>query len=236
MTGERERLDGVADWYDGREDFDRHLIAHGARLIVGRARGTSVLEVGCGVGVMTEVFVGAFARVEGVDGSSRNIEATRAAVGDRARLHVSLFEDFSPERPAGEVVLASVLEHVVDPVGLLRSASGWMAEGGSLHVIVPNAGALNRRVGRAMGMLARLDELHARDHRLGHRRVYDRDHLEADIDAAGLAVAERSGIFLKPLSNAQMAGWPPELIAALFAVGDELPDLCSQLYARCVRR
>ena len=236
MTGERERLDGVADWYDGREDFDRHLIARGARMIVDRSRGASVLEVGCGVGVMTEVFVGHFARVEAVDGSARNVEVGRAAVDGRARFHVALFEEFTPDQPADEVVLASVLEHVADPVGLLRAASGWMNPGGSLHVIVPNAGALNRRIGRAMGLLSRLDELHARDHRLGHRRVYDREHLEADVEAAGLAVADRTGIFLKPLSNAQMAGWSPELVAALFEVGDELPDLCSQIYARCVRR
>ena len=231
---EVSRLEDVAGWYDSREDFDYHLIKYGARTLLGHAAGPSVLEMGCSSGVMTEELVKHFADVEVVDGSATYVEAVRQLVGGQAVFHVALFEDFTPARRFHEIVLASVLEHVVDPAALARRAAGWLAPGGALHVIVPNAGALNRRLGKAMGMLARLDELHERDHRLGHRRVYGRAALEADLARAGLRVTHCEGIFLKPLSNAQMKGWSPDLLDGLYEVGKELPDYCSQIYARCV--
>jgi 2-polyprenyl-3-methyl-5-hydroxy-6-metoxy-1,4-benzoquinol methylase len=231
---ETERLANVAEWYDSRNDFDYFLIKFGARMILENATGRSLLEVGCGGGVMTEEFVEHFADVVAVDGSEKYVTIARDHTSGRGRFFVSLFEEFDPGQRFDAVVMASVLEHVYDPVGLLKKSLEWLAPGGELHVIVPNAGALNRRVGKAMGLLSRLDEMNERDHMLGHRRVYDRVALEMDIRAAGLTVDKRGGILLKPLSNAQMHDWSPELIEAFYAVGKELPDYCTQIYARCI--
>lgn len=231
---ETERLEHVAEWYDSRNDFDYYLIKFGARLILDNASGDSLLEVGCGAGVMTEEFVERFPDLVAVDGTEKYVEIARANAGGRGQFVVSLFEDFEPGRKFDTVVMANILEHVIDPVGLMHKSLDWLAPGGSLHVAVPNAGALNRRIGKAMGLLSRLDEMNERDHMLGHRRVYDFATLEADVRAAGLTVAKRGGIFLKPLSNAQMKDWSPELIEAFFEVGKELPEYCSGIYARCL--
>jgi 2-polyprenyl-3-methyl-5-hydroxy-6-metoxy-1,4-benzoquinol methylase len=230
---EHNRLAKVAEWYDSRKDFDYHLIKYGASLILEHAAGDSLLELGCAGGVMTEEFVKRFPKLVVVDGSEKYVETAREIAGGRGSFHVSLFEDFEPGQTFDNIVMASILEHIVDPVGLLQIAKKWLNRGGMIHVIVPNAGALNRHIGKAMGMLSRLDELHERDHQLGHRRVYNRAALQADIEAAGLKAAGWDGIFLKPLSNAQMAGWLPELVDAFYQVGKQLPDYCSQIYARC---
>jgi len=230
---EHSRLAKVADWYDSRKDFDYHLIKYGAALILENASGHSLLELGCSAGVMTEEFVKRFPHLVVVDGSEKYVEIARQIAGGRGSFHVSLFEDFEPGQTFDNIVMASILEHIIDPVRLLRIARKWLKTGGMIHVIVPNAGALNRQIGKAMGMLSRLDELHERDHQLGHRRVYNRATLAANIQAAGLKVAGWDGIFLKPLSNAQMAGWSPDLLDAFYQVGKQLPDYCSQIYARC---
>jgi hypothetical protein len=54
--------------------------------------------------------------------------------------------------------------------------------------------------------------------------------LLADVNGAGLQVVRRQGIFLKILSNAQMEKLDTKLIEALFVVGRELPDFCSNIY------
>ncbi len=44
------------------------------------------------------------------------------------------------------VTMIEVLEHVVDPVGLLSDAARWLRPGGLLYVTTPNAGGMNCRI------------------------------------------------------------------------------------------
>ena len=57
--------------------------------------------------------------------------------------------------------------------------------------------------------------LNARDHQLGHRRVYTKESLKADIEACNLTIIEFGGVFLKPVSNKQIdENWNDEMIEA----------------------
>ncbi len=234
LTDEAGRLAGVAETYDPRATFDYHLVKYGAQIILEYAAGPAVLEMGCSTGVMTEELVTRFPEVVVVDGSAEYLEAAGRWVGGRASFHLSLFEEFAPDRLFNAIIMANILEHVADPVRLLGRARTWLAPGGAIHIIVPNAGSLHRRVGVAMGLLSRLDELNTRDLEVGHRRVYTFDALSADIHAADLAAAPLTGFFLKPLPNDQMQQWPQDLLDALLDVGKALPAYCAHIYARCV--
>jgi 2-polyprenyl-3-methyl-5-hydroxy-6-metoxy-1,4-benzoquinol methylase len=44
------------------------------------------------------------------------------------------------------VTMIEVLEHIVDPVGLLSAAARWLRPGGLLYVTTPNAGGMNCRI------------------------------------------------------------------------------------------
>lgn len=236
LAVEERRLAMVAATYDPRATFDYKLVKYGARIILEHATGPSVLEMGCGTGVMTEELVRRFPDLVVVDGSREYLEHTKRLVGEKASFHLALFEEFAPDRSFNEIIMANILEHVADPVGLLASAKTWLAPGGAIHIIVPNAGSLHRRVGVAMGLLTRPDELNDRDLGLGHRRVYTLESLSSDIYAAGLAGAELTGFFLKPLPNDQMQAWPQGVLDAFLEVGKQLPAYCAHIYARCVPR
>jgi hypothetical protein len=81
-----------------------------------------------------------------------------------------------------------------------------------------------------MGMLGSTTELNEADHRIGHRRVYTREALLADVQAAGLTIEHAGGVFLKPLSNGQIEEqWDEPLIQAFHEVGKHYPDLCAEL-------
>src|SRR5262249_5026143 len=154
-----------------------------------------------------------------------------ATVGPHVVFHHALFEDFAPPRRFDDIVMARALEHLDDPVGLLRTMRAWLEPGGRLHLVVPNAQSLHRRLGVHMGMLDRPGGLGGRDHKYGPRRVYDDDLLRCHVREAGWRVEQLTGVFLKPLSNAQMTAFAPELLDALFEVGRELPRYCAELYA-----
>jgi 2-polyprenyl-3-methyl-5-hydroxy-6-metoxy-1,4-benzoquinol methylase len=230
---ERERLERAAAWYDSRRGLNYDLVRSAAEMICERATGPRLLELGCAQGVMTRALAARFPEVVVVEGAHAHAETARAILGDPARVHHCLFEEFEPDRWFDDIVMAGVLEHVADPVGLLCRAARWLEAGGSLHIVVPNAESLHRRIGVALGMLRRLDELNEGDRAMGHRRVYTWDLLKAHIEEGGLQIVAREGNFLKPLSNAQMERWPQALREAFRAVGRDLPQLCAEIYTQC---
>lgn len=213
---------------------DYYLLRYCRRLVIPRVKGPRVLELGCAEGGMTRELVNHFAEVVAVDGSPALIEkAKREITAPNVTFVCCLLEDYEPEWKFNSIVAACVLEHIEHVVPMLERARGFLVPGGSMHITVPNAGALNRRVGKAIGMLKDLHDLHERDIRQGHYRVYSLPMLKVDIEAAGMRVTFTTGNFLKPLSDAQMSDWSESLLDALFTVGEDFPELCSEIYVEC---
>jgi 2-polyprenyl-3-methyl-5-hydroxy-6-metoxy-1,4-benzoquinol methylase len=228
----RDRVEASATWYKSREDFDSVLI-HYSWLRMKRRCGTkSALELGSADGLMTEELIKHFERVAVVEGAQKNIDWVRAHFPN-VQVHHCLFEEFETHERFQDIIAARVLEHLDDPVAVLKQMKNHLAPGGQIHIVVPNADSMNRKLGLAMGMLSSLDELTERDRSAGHVRVYRKDLLTAHVRAAGLRVVELTGTFLKPVSNAQMLGWDRNVLEGLFSLADELPLYCTELYAVC---
>ena len=224
-------LEKIAADYDSQRDFDRHLIAYDYERIRIWLRGERVLEMGCASGVMTRWLARDVQELEVVDAAQAYLDALAAdAALARVKRHHALFEQFQPAGSYSDIVMARALEHVADPVQLLRRVRTWLQPAGRLHVVVPNADSLHRRIGVAIGALDRVDKLSERDRRFGHFRVYRKALLLEHLTAAGLAPVHSEGVFLKPLSNAQLAGWDQHLLDAFNEVGRQLPDWCAELY------
>ena len=186
-------------------------------------RGSTVLELGYGEGLVTRALIDHGCRVTVVEGSTLLVEEAGRIHGDNVRCAHALFEDYRPAETF-EIVLAShVLEHVDEPRLVLDNASRWLAPGGRLIVIVPNRDSIHRRLAVIMGLQDRLDTLGPRDMLVGHQRVYSISTLEAELMDAGYELAETKGFFLKTLPNSMMLDYSPELIDALNVVAEALP-------------
>lgn len=105
----------------------------------------TVLDVGAAAGLLVKL-----ARDQGLD--ARGVEPSHDLVAAARRLHgVELIQGTLPhEQLLGArfdiVFLADVIEHVPDPVALLREARALVAPGGVLLVVTPDAGSLARRL------------------------------------------------------------------------------------------
>lgn len=105
----------------------------------GAGRALKVLEVGCGDGKLME-FLSDLDNVTmvGVDVSAPSVEKACKAGFD---VRLAAFEDIDSVLSNGEafdaVILSHVLEHVGDPLGVMRQARGRLAAGGSLYAAVP---------------------------------------------------------------------------------------------------
>jgi 2-polyprenyl-3-methyl-5-hydroxy-6-metoxy-1,4-benzoquinol methylase len=182
-------------------------------------------------GIMTPYLDRGFPDLTLVEGA----EAFCASLRERfpaATVIRSLFEEFVPSAPFDTIVLGHVLEHVEDPVDVLRRAGSWLAPGGVICCSVPNAKSLHRQAAVLLGLLLTEHSLNPTDLHHGHRRVYDPESFRADIGAAGLNPRVFGGYWIKPLSNRQMEGsWTPDMIRVFMQLGERYPDIAAEIYA-----
>ena len=109
---------------------------------------------------------------------------------------------------------------------------------GRLHIVIPNALSLHRRVGVYAGYLKEPHELNDRDKEVGHVKVYDRFEIVELLKKSAFNILDFQGVLLKPLPNSDMMAMykkNPDLIQAFFDVGKELPDYCAEIYM-CVTK
>lgn len=227
---EAARLDGIAadSWYS--KGLNTATVEYCAEVFARHWKGTRCLEMGPAEGVMTGFLAPAFPDLTLVEGAEVFCSSLRGRF-PRALVVHSLFEDFAPAAAFDTIVLGHVLEHVEDPVQILRRAASWLAPAGVLCAAVPNARSLHRQAAVLLGMLPSEHSLNPTDLHHGHRRLYDPERLRADFLAAGLSIRIFGGYWIKPLSNAQMEGtWPPETVRAFMQLGERYPDIAAEIY------
>lgn len=205
-------------------------------------RGGSVLELGSFRGDFTRRLLTHFSDVTCVEGSSEAAAAARAALGEQVRIVEGTFETVSLEKTYDHVILTHVLEHLDDPVGLLRRVNReWLSPTGRLFLVCPNANAASRQIAVRMGLITHHAAVTPAEHEHGHRITYSLDTLERDARAAGLSVVHRSGVFFKALANFQ---WDrllatdiisPDYLEGCYRLGQVYPDLCSSIFLLCER-
>lgn len=182
-----------------------------------------ILECGYGEGTITGPLVECGYSVEIVEGSAKLCQAARERFGSKISVHESLFETFKPAQPYDAALALHVLEHVDDPRQVISNIASWLAPGGCVVAVVPNAQSLHRQLAVMIGLQPTIDHLSPRDKTVGHQRVYSLDQFTADFEAAGLEVEQRFGYFVKIVPNSMMRDWSPDLLRVLTEISDELP-------------
>lgn len=193
-------------------------------------RGSSILEMGPAEGVMTQQLYGLGMRLTLVEGSALFCEDLVSRF-PQATVEHALFEEYSPPERFDNIVLGHVLEHVQDPVDILKRAKSWLSPGGRIFGAVPNARSLHRQAAVIMGMLPAEDALNEADRHHGHRRVFTPESFRQAFIQAGLHIDIFGGYWLKPLSNAQIeATWNDQMINSFMLLGERYPDIAGEIY------
>ena len=220
-------------------DFDYRMHEFMLRTFQPQLRAGRALELGCYHGVFTERLTGVFRDVTVVEGASELVNIARTRVGEKARFVLSRFEDFNPEEGFDSVFLLHTLEHLDEPVALLRRIGSWLSPNGRLFVAVPNAYAASRQIAVAMGLVPHATAVTTGEALHGHRRTYSLRTLKFDLRSAGLRVIDFGGIMFKPLANFQFDRALEEglidddFLNGCYELGKSYPELCASVYAVC---
>jgi 2-polyprenyl-3-methyl-5-hydroxy-6-metoxy-1,4-benzoquinol methylase len=203
-------------------------------------KGDDLLELGCHYGNFTKRLIEHVNNITCVEASSDAIDKARALLGSDIKIVHSTFENVELSKEFDNVVLTHVLEHLSDPVAVLKRINEeWLTDNGHLLLVCPNANAPSRQIAVKMGLISHNAAVTPAEKEHGHHITYTLDTLERDAVAAGLEVVHRSGIFFKALANFQ---WDKllqtdiiseEYLEGCYQLGQQYPDLCSSIFLVC---
>lgn len=200
----------------------------------------NLLELGSYKGDFTKRFLNYFDDITCVEASYEAYSEAKELFGDRVKHVNALFENATLPTKYDNIVLTHVLEHLDDPVSLLKKVNTeWLTEEGRFFIVCPNANAPSRQIAVKMGIISHNSAVTAPEEAHGHRVTYSLDTLERDIKLSGLKIIFRSGIFFKALANFQ---WDQllntdiiskEYLDGCYELGQQYPDLCSSIFFVC---
>lgn len=202
----------------------------------------NLLELGSFKGDFTKRFLPYFNDITCVEASSVAANEAKEKLSANVNIINSLFETVNLPKRYDNIVLTHVLEHLDDPVFVLKRINNeWLSENGRFFLVCPNANAPSRQIAVKMGLITHNSAVTPAESDHGHRCTYTFDTLERDAVAAGLKVVYRSGIFFKALANFQ---WDQllqtniiskEYLEGCYMLGQQYPDLCSSIFLMCER-
>jgi len=227
---ERQRIEGIAkdSWY--AKGVNLNTVLYSADIFKRFWRKPSCLEMGPAEGHMTKILAQEFDEltiIEGVKSFCLDLEINFP----KAKVIHSLFEDYNTQEKFDTIILGHVMEHVENPVEILKKAKTWLSSEGVICAAVPNARSLHRQAAVIMGILETENSLNETDIHHGHRRVYNPESFRADFIKAGLKIKHFGGYWLKPVSNSQIEkDWNEQMLAAFMQLGERYPDIAGEIY------
>ena len=231
FQNEKSSIQEIASTVGYLDKCMKHSINYSINLI-GRYLGSAkkVLEIGPAEGYLTNYLYLNSMTLDIVEPSQKFAEVLSTKYPN-AKVNCCLIEEYSTSFKYDFILLSHVLEHVIDPVYVLKKCKELLADDGVLFSVVPNSHSIHRQAAVKMGMLKTEAELNGSDIMYGHKRVYNMSRLAADFVNSGLVIIETGGYWLKPLSNSQIeASWSDEMLDAFMQLGQEYPEISAEIF------
>lgn len=211
-------------------ELDNYLMLNWyPKRVVKRMVKGNLLELGVGHGYSCREFA---RKVEGytiLDGSPAVITQFKENNPDLKHIEIveTFFENYDSQDCYDNIVMGFVLEHVEDPVLILKKYKKLLSKEGKLFVSVPNAESLHRQLANIAGMLPDIRQLSEADMELGHVRYFTTDSLTRMVEECGYEVTRVEGLFLKPFTTSQISSLnlDKKIFEALMEKGVDYPEL-----------
>jgi len=137
--------------------------------------------------------------------------------------------------PVDFIICAGMLNEVKTPKKFLTAVKMILKPHGILHVNVPNAGSLHRRLGQTMRLVHHLQDKSKRNKSLMQYHNFDMPLLKKTLQNSGFSILKSGGYFLKPFTHQQMADikkiLTPKILDGLWKLGKTLPEIATEIYA-----
>nr|MBK9651682.1 class I SAM-dependent methyltransferase [Bacteroidota bacterium] len=242
-----ENLDSYKEAYNQSFNFydeNQWYLAQYAKYLCAKitdTKASSILSLGIGHSVVSNSIIQLLntgnIQYDIVEGSPDIINKFNATYHNISmKVYESYFETFTPDKKYDAIEMGFVLEHVDDPLLVLKKFKNFLNDKGTMFIAVPNAKSLHRLIGHHAGLLPDMYKLSKYDLELGHKRYFDLDSITNLATEAGLRVTMQRGLMLKTITGEQMKklDWQKNIIDALFIVGEHYPEISNCIYLEAV--
>ena len=231
----KNNLDKIAKEYHlSRKLNDMHIENFNqnyyAKWLLKRTFKKKILELGFGDGILTgHLSKSGKSKIDLVEGSS--LLASKAKKKFKTINVINkMFEEFYPNKTYDVIIASHVLEHVENPVKILKKISTWMHSKSICIIHVPIRSSYHRQLAVMMKLQKKLDSLSKRDYIVGHKRIYSIKQMKSDVNKSGMHVKEIKGFFVKFLPNSMMINFSNKLLFALNKIAEKTePSLCANV-------
>lgn len=248
-------IDAYANAYSADYGFESVMVHYRRRQILDTLRAyrpNTVVEVGCGSEFLYKHYIaqnGVAERWIIVEPSVNFAEAARAANMPNAVILQMGIEEAATSiatllgGPPDQVICSSLLHEVADADRVVACIAGLLGSSGRLHVNVPNAGSMHRRLAVAMGLIKDASELSARNQSLQQHNVFTIDTLKSLLDRHQLVPDDMDGYLIKPFTHKQMEDIcvilgtdEQSVLDGLNKLGRAYPEWASEIYINAKRK
>ena len=227
------------------QDTDKHKYSYGFDEILRKYMiqefskydlGEKVLELGCFEGNFTNLLAQRYKSVHVIEASEILVNRASSIVPENVKFMVSTFEDIELEERYDAIFIIHTLEHLDDPVSVLKKCQNWLNVGGKIVIAVPNSMAPSRQLAVKMGIIESNSAVTDDEKSQGHRITYSLDTLIKDLKKANFKIFNSGGVLFKPLANFQidkaikLGVIDSQYIEACYQLGMHYPELCSSIY------
>lgn len=246
------RADRYQSAYQADYGFESAMVHYRRQLLLERLeqhRPDTVVELGCGDELLYEAWLqhGGHASqwliVEPATGF-----AAKARDAGLPRLQViqdfteNVVQDIRQYFPLGPdmVICSSLLHEIPSADALLRAIWEVMGEKSVLHVNVPNAASIHRRLAMSMGLIEHAKTMSDRNMTFMQHRIYDMPDLRQELASAHFEIIGEGGHMIKPFTHAQMEHIAPiigeAVLDGLYRLGRDIPEYASEIFLECRKR
>ena len=235
---ELERLlDEISNFYDPssiEEDFDSAFKIHHAEKIQKNLSGEKILELGCSTGLSTHLLDNGTNHLEVVEGSVQNIEAAKKNFEFKNVTFIhSLWENFHFNKTYSDILLVDTIQMVQDRENLFKKIKNCMTEDSKFHIIAPNNNSFHRLLGIEMNLIENIDDQSERDQKVSATQDLGWVSCRELLDKNDFRIVYEEGILFKLFDNDKMSKLEPQIVDALFKLGNKFKDTSAHMYFCC---
>ncbi len=218
-------------WKTGKLEIGSHTDWKMEKLLKLRLKGSNLLDVGCGDGMMCAPFVNKY-DVHGIDISPHAIEQAKAK-GIKARvIDADCLRLPYDSASFDNIMCLDVLEHIMDPLGFTMEIKRVLKPDGSLIVCVPNILNVFNRIHFLAGEFVDIMDVAHKNQELfsEHIRLFSKAKLERLLAESGFTTITKHYYFPQSFNEKQWKRFQligdminylkiPQLLPSLFALG-----------------
>ncbi|MEK9569746.1 MAG: class I SAM-dependent methyltransferase [Paracoccaceae bacterium] len=200
-----------------------------------------ILEVGCGLEPLflhlpTQMHVTV---VEPTKAFYENADLKSQGFENAQVLHTKL-EDACLETQFDMIIVSCLLHEIEDQTAFLKKLHNISCDNTIIHINVPNAMSMHRRLAVSMGLISSSYEISETQKKMQQSHPpFDSKSLKYFLTTHNFKVCNFGGYFIKPFTHTQMmqllhAGVANEMVLdGLFELGTEMPELASEIWVDC---